>query len=69
MCIRDRFTPLGSSRLWAKDIDFGSETGVFGKLPVPQILSSNATANPHFHGFNRVFVPYCSGDMSRRAAG
>merc|ERR1719231_941512 len=26
-------------------------------------LSTNSTANPDFHDFNHVYVPYCSGDV------
>ena len=32
-------------------------------MRVPNLVSSSAEVNPQFHGFNRVFVPYCSGDI------
>jgi hypothetical protein len=54
-CAQRKRTRLGTSTLWASDLDFSTA--------VPDVVSRNATKNPHFHGFNRVFVPYCSGDL------
>lgn len=69
-CLERRLTPLGTAKAWPKDIDFGTEgidlgiaSKFLGKMPFPNLVSANATTNPHFHGFNRVFVPYCSGDL------
>ena len=45
-------TNLGSSDYWT------SETGA----GVP-VLSGNPMINPDFHSWNRVFLPYCSGDV------
>ena len=33
------------------------------------MLSSDPAANPDLHTWNRVFVPYCSGDSSASSTG
>eukprot|EP00937_MAST-01D_sp_MAST-1D-sp2_P000899 g899.t1 len=50
-CVSRQQSDLGSSKNWGPSITNGGQ------------LSPNATVNPDFHDFNRVFLPYCSGDI------
>lgn len=53
-CAARQHTDLGSSVGWPASITPDAGLG---------ILSSDAEVNADFAGFNRVFVPYCSGDV------
>ena len=50
----------------------GSSASYNASIDAPKgMLSSDAAANPDLHTWNRVFVPYCSGDVwmgTKRAA-
>ena len=54
-CLQRKKTSLGSSTGW------GATWGV-GTDGMQDVLSDNATINPHFYDFNHVYLPYCSGD-------
>lgn len=45
-------TPLGSSSFWGNT---RLETG---------ILSGDVDENPHYHGWNKVWIPYCDGTLN-----
>ena len=60
-CISRTFTRLGTSLYHPRKLDF--QSGGYAMFFIPGMLSPNATLNPHFASFNRVFVPYCSGDL------
>jgi hypothetical protein len=53
-CIGRSQTALGSNLYWPDTMEPHAPS---------DILSANSTTNPHFHNWNIIYVPYCSGDL------
>lgn len=61
-CAARKHSHLGSSSYWPHTLQGEKAGGI-------TLLSDDPNANPDFHDFNRLYVPYCSGDvfMGRQA--